>query len=87
MTMKRAEEKKGESETIAGFILEISGRFPKVGEKILFEHYVFTIEALDQKRIKQLKVVKNQLMHRFYPLFYWYFCRVIMINYQNLEPS
>ena len=58
---EKFEEKKGESETIAGFILEISGRFPKVGEKILFEHYVFTIEALDQKRIKQLKVVRKPI--------------------------
>jgi gliding motility-associated protein GldE len=53
------EEEKGESETIAGFILEISGKFPKVGEKIKFKNYTFTIEALDQKRIKQLKVTRN----------------------------
>jgi gliding motility-associated protein GldE len=53
------EEEKGESETIAGFILEISGKFPKVGEKIKFNNYTFTIEALDQKRIKQLKVTRN----------------------------
>ncbi len=53
------EEEKGESETIAGFILEISGKFPKLGEKIKFKNYTFTIEALDRKRIKQLKVTKD----------------------------
>ncbi len=53
------EDVKGESETIAGFILEISGRFPKIGEKIKFENYTFTIEALDRKRIKQLKVTRK----------------------------
>ncbi len=50
------ETKKGESETIAGFILEVSGSFPKTGSKINFNNYVFTIEALDKKRIKQIKV-------------------------------
>lgn len=49
------EDHKGESETIAGFILEISGGFPKLGEKIKFENYTFTIEAVDLKRIIQVK--------------------------------
>ena len=56
---EKFEEYKGESETIAGFILEISGKFPKIGEKINFNRYTFTIEALDRKRIKQLKVTRN----------------------------
>jgi len=50
------EENKGEAETIAGFVLEITGGFPKKNEKIIFEGYVFTIESLDRKRIKQLKL-------------------------------
>jgi CBS domain containing-hemolysin-like protein len=54
------EDQKGESETIAGFILEISGKFPKTGDKIKFDIYTFTIEALDRKRIKQLKVTRQQ---------------------------
>lgn len=53
------EDEKGESETLAGFILEISGKFPKKGEKINFKNYTFTIEALDKKRIKQIKATKN----------------------------
>ena len=53
------EEEKGESETLAGFILEISGKFPKIGEKITFKNYIFTIEALDKKRIKQVKATRN----------------------------
>lgn len=56
---EKFEEYKGESETIAGFILEISGKFPKIGEKINFDRYTFTIEALDRKRIKQLKVTRH----------------------------
>jgi gliding motility-associated protein GldE len=50
------EDEKGEAETIAGFVLETSGGFPKTGSKIKFENYVFTIEALDNKRIKRVKV-------------------------------
>lgn len=50
------EDNKGEAETIAGFVLEISGSFPKLGSKINFDNYVFIIEALDKKRIKQVKV-------------------------------
>jgi len=50
------EDNKGESETLAGFVLEISGSFPKRDSKINYENYVFTIEALDKKRIKRVKV-------------------------------
>jgi gliding motility-associated protein GldE len=53
------EEEKGESETLAGFLLEISGKFPKRGEKINFNKYTFTIESLDRKRIKQVKITRN----------------------------
>ena len=49
------ENKKGEAETVAGFVLEISRSFPKLNSKINFENYVFTIEALDRKRIKLVK--------------------------------
>ena len=49
------EDHKGEAETIAGFVLEISGIFPRLQSKINFKNYVFTIEAIDKKRIKQIK--------------------------------
>jgi len=50
------EEKKGEAETLAGFILEILGNFPKKGQNIVFENCTFTIEMVDKKRVKQIKV-------------------------------
>lgn len=50
------EENKGESETLAGFLLEISGGFPKKNEIITFLNYKFTIEVKDAKRIKQIKL-------------------------------
>ena len=50
------EIEKGESETIAGFILEIHEQFPKKGDLIKFMNITFTIETFDKKRIKQTKV-------------------------------
>jgi len=50
------ESHKGEAETLAGFILEILGNFPKKDQKIAFENCVFTIESVDKKRVKQIKV-------------------------------
>ncbi len=50
------ELRKGESETIAGFVLEIAGSFPRKGERITFNDYRFVVESLDKKRLKQIKV-------------------------------
>lgn len=50
------EQHKGESETIAGFVLELSKGFPRRGEPIVFESFQFVVEALDRKRLKQIKV-------------------------------
>lgn len=50
------EDEKGEAETLAGFVLEISKSFPKLNSKINFKTYTFSVEALSNKRIKQLKV-------------------------------
>lgn len=50
------EVEKGESETIAGFILEISGKFPKKNDQLFFKNCTFVIEAMDKRRIKQVKI-------------------------------
>ncbi len=50
------EDNKNEAETLAGFILEITERYPKNKEIIAFKKYKFTIESIDKKRIKQIKV-------------------------------
>ena len=49
-------DQKGESETIAGFILEIYEKFPKRNDKIRFNNLTFIIETFEKKRIKQIKV-------------------------------
>jgi len=47
---------KGDAETIAGFILEISNSFPRKNSKINFMKFIFTVESIDKKRIKQIKL-------------------------------
>lgn len=54
------ERAKGESETLAGFLLEIYKGFPKKGDKIVFNNYSFTIEAFENRRIKQVKLSIEQ---------------------------
>ncbi|GGW92927.1 gliding motility-associated protein GldE [Salegentibacter mishustinae] len=50
------EERKGEADTLAGFLLEISGGFPRRNDVIYFLNYSFTVEVLDNKRLKQIKL-------------------------------
>ena len=50
------ESAKGESDTIAGFVVEISGRIPKKMEKFRFENVLFTVESANVKRVKEIKV-------------------------------
>ncbi len=47
---------KGDSDSIAGLILEKTGVIPKISEKIEFPPYMFTIESSDERRIKRVKV-------------------------------
>ncbi|TSE10088.1 gliding motility-associated protein GldE [Aquimarina algiphila] len=54
------EDKKGDAETIAGLLLEISGSFPRRGEMINLNQYTFKVESLDNKRIKQVKLTINE---------------------------
>lgn len=49
-----------EVETLAGMILEIKGEMPVKNEMIGFKHYVFEIIAVDNRRIKKVKLhIKN----------------------------
>ena len=47
---------KGEAETLAGLLLEITKKFPKGGQKVVFQGYEFIVEELEELRIKQVKV-------------------------------
>jgi len=51
---------KGESETIAGFVLEVCGKFPRKNEVIKFLNYSFRIESMDKKRIIKVKITTHR---------------------------
>jgi putative hemolysin len=53
------ESVKGESDSLAGLILEISGRFPQVNDVISSGDFEFTILELDRNRIKKVKISVN----------------------------
>ncbi|AWW30894.1 gliding motility-associated protein GldE [Echinicola strongylocentroti] len=50
------DEVKGDSESLGGLLLELNTKFPNAGSKIKFEHFTFTIMAVDARRIKKVKV-------------------------------
>jgi CBS domain containing-hemolysin-like protein len=51
---------KGDSETLAGLLLEHKGDFLVVGETIDFAGFIFTVESADDRRIKRINVIKKQ---------------------------
>jgi len=53
---KTFEEIKGESDTLAGLILEIEGEIPQKSSIIKFQNFIFEIEAVDNRRIQKIKV-------------------------------
>jgi len=53
------EDNKGDSGTLGGFILELTGRIPKKGERVDLQNYGFIVEASDNKRVRRVKVVVN----------------------------
>ena len=47
---------RGESETLAGLILEITGEMPKVKQVVSFNNFKFFIEAADKRRITSVRM-------------------------------
>lgn len=56
--MDAFEAAKGESESLAGFLLEQIGVFPRKLHKIPFINFTFIVEVMDKKRIKQVKCTR-----------------------------
>ena len=51
------EDVAGEADTVAGLLLEIKGEFPKLHEKLEFQHYQFEVLEMDARRILKVKVL------------------------------
>ena len=55
------ETEKGESDTLGGFLVEQLARLPKPGEKITFHGLELVAEAVDRRRVLQVKVTLPDL--------------------------
>jgi len=46
----------GESETLAGLVLELAGKFLEKNEKVNYNAYTFKVESVDQRKLIRIKV-------------------------------
>jgi CBS domain containing-hemolysin-like protein len=51
---------RGESETLAGLILELTGEIPQKDQVIKHGNFIFRIESADKRRIKEIRVEINK---------------------------
>lgn len=51
---------KGDSDSLAGLVLELAGRIPKINESVEYQNYRFLTTAADKRRIKQVKMTISQ---------------------------
>jgi gliding motility-associated protein GldE len=54
------EEVRGESETLAGLMLELTGEIPQKDQIIKYGNFVFRIESADRRRIKEIRIEINK---------------------------
>ena len=50
------EEVRGEAETLAGLLLELTGEIPQKDQIIRLENFIFRIESADRRRVKEIRV-------------------------------
>ncbi len=55
------DEIKGESESLGGLLLELHAKMPRAGEVIKFDRFVFTVVAVDNRRIKRIRILINEV--------------------------
>ncbi len=51
------DEVKGESDSLAGLVLELTGEIPDVNQSVRFDKFDFIVTDVDNRRIKQIKVI------------------------------
>lgn len=54
------QEVKGESDTLAGLVLEMAGKIPDSGEQFNFGNFKFKPEVVDKRSIKSIRVILNE---------------------------
>lgn len=55
------DEVRGESDSLAGLVLELAGKFPEQNEVYRFKNFRFTVIELEQRRIQKIKVTLDDL--------------------------
>jgi len=50
------EKSNGDADSLAGLLLDLNGKMPVVGQKILLDHFSFTVLSVSPKRIERIKV-------------------------------
>lgn len=50
---------KGESDSLAGLIMEITQNIPSIGDKIKYGVFTFIIESADRRKINRIKTIIN----------------------------
>ena len=50
------DEIRGDADTLGGLILEVTGKIPNLKQKIEYNQFIFTIESVDKRKIKRVKV-------------------------------
>ncbi|MCD6598506.1 MAG: gliding motility-associated protein GldE, partial [Bacteroidales bacterium] len=51
---------KGEADTLAGLILEMKGEIPAKDEVFTYNEFTFKVEAVDNRRIKKIRVILRE---------------------------
>lgn len=51
---------RGESETLAGLMLELAGEIPQKDQVIKFMDFIFRIESVDRRRIREIRVDREK---------------------------
>ena len=57
------EDLRGDAESVAGFMIEQSGKIMRKNERLTVKDLTFIVEAADKKRIKLVRVIKNGTKH------------------------
>lgn len=57
------EEIKGDADSLAGLILEITGKLPKQNQEVVYENYVFHVLSVSDNRIEQVKLTITENDH------------------------
>lgn len=57
------EEIKGDANSLAGLVLEITGRIPRLHDEVLFSPFTFKVMEVDKRRIKRIKFSIDEHAH------------------------